>query len=261
MSFTQEEGIVMRKNRFLIRLSAGAFVIVVAAGAVLLTDGVSDAASTAASPQVTTTTTPISPAITLSTSPISPVTYGTPVTLTATIDQAAAGTVQFKDNNTNLGGPMFVNNRNASMPISTLTGGRHPLTAEFTPNPTDSATYGPSTSNTVTLVVKQSTILTGFTGSIDLLPPAGIDLAAKLTTTDGPPVASRRIDFRAGRQELCTASTDVNGWARCSAPENWGPQTVKELFGGYDAAFSGDDEYFPSSQQVSATIGTAPPKP
>jgi hypothetical protein len=248
----------MRKNRFLIRLSAGAFVIVVAAGAVLLTDGVSDAASTAASPQVTTTTTPISPTITLSTSPISPVTYGTPVTLTAMIDQAAAGTVQFKDNNTNLGGAVFVNNHKASMPISTLTGGQHPLTAEFTP--TDSATYGPSTSNTVTLVVKQSTILTEFTGSIDLLPPTEVELVAKLTTTDGP-VASRRIDFSAGRQELCTASTDVNGWARCSAPENWGPQTAKELFGGFDAVFSGDDEYFPSSQQASATIGTAPPKP
>lgn len=248
----------MRENRFLTRLSSGALVVTVTAGGVLLIDGVSHAAPPAA-PQATATT------IQLTTSPASPVVQGSPVTLTAAVTPTtAAGTVQFKDGTSDLGGPVVAGNGTASTSTSTLAVGSHQLTSVFTP--TNPAAYGPSTSQVVTVLITaataaaattRTTILTQSTGSIDLLPLPKVELAAKLTdAVTGEPVRARRIDFYGGGQELCQAPTDMYGWARCSAAENFGPQTADEVVAGYDAVFSGDREYDPSTQHASATIGT-----
>jgi Bacterial Ig-like domain (group 3) len=60
-----------------------------------------------------------------------------------------AGTVQFKDGTTNLGGPVPVIAGTALRPAVILSRGPHSLSAVFTPtNPTK---VKPSTSNTVTL--------------------------------------------------------------------------------------------------------------
>lgn len=273
----------MRRSRFLTRLSAGTLVVAIAAGGVLLINGVSNAAPPA-TPQVMATTTTTQ----LTASPASPVTQGTPVTLTATITPtAAAGTVQFKDGTSDLGTPVDVSNGTAST-STMLAVGSHQLTAVFTP--TNPATYGSSKSPAVTVVVTaataptgptaataptaptaptgppaafpRATILTQSTGSMDLLPLPRVELSAKLIdAANGEPVMARRIDFYGGGQELCQASTDMYGWAHCSAAENFGPQTAKEVVDGYDADFSGDRDYRPSSQHASATIGTNHSKP
>jgi hypothetical protein len=61
----------------------------------------------------------------------------------------AAGTVQFKDGTTNLGGPVPVAGGIAVGPLSILSRGSHSLSEVFTPtNPTK---FKPSTSNTVTV--------------------------------------------------------------------------------------------------------------
>lgn len=60
----------------------------------------------------------------------------------------AAGIVQFKDGNTNLGGPRPVMGGFAVGHLMFLEGGPHSITAVFTPaNP---AAFQPSTSNTAT---------------------------------------------------------------------------------------------------------------
>ena len=60
----------------------------------------------------------------------------------------AAGTVQFKDNGHNIGGPVVVFGSTAVGPFTSLPPGTHSITAMFTPrNP---ANFKPSTSNTVT---------------------------------------------------------------------------------------------------------------
>jgi Bacterial Ig-like domain (group 3) len=264
----EREILAMRKNRLLIRLSSGAFVVTVAAGAVLLTDGVSDAAPPTVSPPAmaaTTTTT------TLSTSPTSPVTYGTPVTLTAKVTPATAtGTVKFMDKTTDgttvdLGTVPVSSNSIASLSAETLNTGAHSLTASFTPS--DPAIYNGSVSNPVTFVVnastgappaRQGTILTESTGSIALLSASEVKLAAKLTeASTGRPVEGRMIDFYGGRRLLCQARTDANGVTQCYGPENLGPQTAREILAGYDAVFSGDEDYGPSTQHASATIDVA----
>jgi Bacterial Ig-like domain (group 3) len=255
------------RKRFLTRLSSGVLVVAVTAGGVLLIGGVSHAAPLVA-PQHTTTQ--------LTTSPASPVTQGNPVTLTATITPtAAAGTIQFKDGTADLGNPVVASNGAASATTSELAPGSHQLTAVFTP--TTPATYSPSTSPAVTFVItaatvvtaptvaaatRRVTILTQSTASIDLLPFPKVELAAKLTdAVTGEPVMARMIDFYGGGQELCQAPTDMYGWVHCSAAENFGPQTVNEIVAGYEAVFSGDRDYGPSSQHASATIGTNHAKP
>ncbi|WP_433764853.1 beta strand repeat-containing protein [Prescottella agglutinans] len=58
---------------------------------------------------------------------------GTPVTLTANVaPQNAAGTVQFKDNGTNIGSPVTVSNGQAALQHTFNTSGAHSITADFT---------------------------------------------------------------------------------------------------------------------------------
>ncbi len=80
---------------------------------------------------------------------------GFPVTLIAAVTpRAAAGTVQFKDGNTNIGEPAAVINGTALEITSTLSTGEHSLTAVFTP--ADTTEYSGSTSPPVPLTVAPS---------------------------------------------------------------------------------------------------------
>ncbi|MDH6282217.1 hypothetical protein M2280_003445 [Prescottella agglutinans] len=57
---------------------------------------------------------------------------GSPVTLTANVaPQNATGTVQFKDNGTNIGTPVTVSNGQAALPYTFATSGAHSITADF----------------------------------------------------------------------------------------------------------------------------------
>ncbi|HEY6423395.1 MAG TPA: Ig-like domain-containing protein [Pseudonocardiaceae bacterium] len=90
----------------------------------------------------------------LGVTPASPVAANTVETLKATVTPSSAvGTVQFKDQNTNIGTPVPVANGTASA-TTTLGSGTHRLTAVFTP--TDPATFKPSRSRAVSLRVNGS---------------------------------------------------------------------------------------------------------
>jgi len=258
----------MHKNKLLAQLSSVAFVVAVTAGAVLLTDGVSNAAPPAGSPRITAATTTTT---SLSTSPTSPVTYGTRVTLTAKITPATAtGTVKFMDKTTEGTtvdlGTVPVSSSTASLSTEALTTGAHSLTAVFTPSdqtiytvspPSEPVTFVVNASNGPT-TIRRGTILDESTGSIALLSASEVRLAAKLTeASTGKPIEGRLIDFYGGRRLLCQTRTDANGVAQCSGPENLGPQTVREVLAGYDVVFSGDDDYGPSTQHASAAIDIA----
>ncbi|MCX6397521.1 MAG: Ig-like domain-containing protein [Propionibacteriales bacterium] len=77
-----------------------------------------------------TTSVPATPTTT-TVAPTGPATFGSPVTLTANVSPAAAGTVQFKDGGVNLGAPQTVTAGAATFTTSALTAGTHPITAEF----------------------------------------------------------------------------------------------------------------------------------
>jgi hypothetical protein len=129
----------VRKNRFLSRLWSRVFVVVISAGGVLLTTGVSNATTPSVSArQVMATNTSTE----LTTCPASPVPYGTLVTLTAKVTPATApGTVKFTDTTTggtiaDLGTVPVSSNGTASVSAEALKTDTHLLTAVFTPNMT-----------------------------------------------------------------------------------------------------------------------------
>jgi hypothetical protein len=150
----------MRKNRFLSRLWSTAFVVVIAAGGVLLSGGVSDATTPSASARQVMAATDTSTELT--TCPASPVPYGTRVTLTAKVTPATAtgtiatGTVTFKDTTTDgatadLGTVPLIRNGTASVSTETPKTGTHSLTSVFTP--ANEMLFGGSTSAAVLLTV------------------------------------------------------------------------------------------------------------
>ncbi|SBT53903.1 Ig-like domain-containing protein [Micromonospora narathiwatensis] len=84
----------------------------------------------------------------LEVSPAGPKPQGTAVTLTATVQPAAAaGKVQFNDGSTALGEAVTVQNGTATTTVTTLPVGVHSLTAVFTPS--DATQFSNSTSQTV----------------------------------------------------------------------------------------------------------------
>jgi hypothetical protein len=177
------------KNGFLSWLWSRALVVVVAAGVVLLTEGVSaDARPSVSAPQVMATGTSTG----LTTCPDSPVPYGTRVTLTAKVTPATAtGTVKFTDGTTaELGTVPVSSNGTASVSTEALTIGTHSLTAVFTPNTTSFA----GSFSTVSLTVTD----TGGSRSLQMVGPQAqlsgqsLDgqhlLGVRVTAVDGRPL-------------------------------------------------------------------------
>ena len=111
---------------------------------------------------------------TLTASPTNP-TYGESVSLTADVSpNDVAGEVEFMDNGASLG-KVAVSSGQAALATDTLTTGGHELTAEFTPD--DTQTYGGSTSLAITVTVDKAT-------------PKVTLTTDKTTTTYGEPVTA-----------------------------------------------------------------------
>ncbi|MBI5475607.1 MAG: Ig-like domain repeat protein [Ignavibacteriales bacterium] len=98
------------------------------------------------------------------TSSLNPSWYGMTIVLKDSIynSKPDGGTVQFKDNGTNLGSPIAINiNGVAQISVNTLTAGTHNITAEFSGN----TNYAASTSNTIIQVVNQTSTTSILTSS------------------------------------------------------------------------------------------------
>ncbi|MFE5711133.1 hypothetical protein ACFQ7J_09965 [Streptomyces sp. NPDC056501] len=73
----------------------------------------------------------------------------------------------------------------------------------------------------------------------------------------GEPIRGARIVFATvGGRTLGAAYTDYDGVASITAPENFGPGTLQELLGGYEAAMVGDGVHAPAGAHGAITIGT-----
>lgn len=192
-------------------------------------------------------------AMAMSASPTSTV-YGQPVTLVATFSTnpgqspVPTGNVTFYDGTAPIGvaplnntGP---NGDQATMSISTLSGGTHQL----------SAAYGGdqifSGSNTISVLVSVNPAPTKMAASSAVAHLEGADLygfslSATMTREDtGAPVPGEQVKFSAGASPLCTATTDAYGVATCDALAD-APAVLANQ--GYTAAFAGTADYEPSS--------------
>ena len=152
-------------------------------------------------------------------------TFGDSVTFTADATDGVAGSVQFKDGGSNLGAAQSVDALGvASLTISNLSVGTHPITAVFTP--TNAAAYDPSTSNGVSHVV--NAISTGLALSSN--GPSAQYAPATFTATVSPAVAGT-VTFSEGANVLGTGTVNNAGVATFSSTSlSVGTHTVTAHF-------------------------------
>ncbi|WP_025156289.1 HtaA domain-containing protein [Leifsonia aquatica] len=120
---------------------------------------------------------PKSTTLTVSSSASSVVT-GTSVTLTATVDPAAVGSVEFFDGSTSLGTSAIATGTTATLDTSALAVGSHQLSAVFTP--TDPTVATASTASAITVTVTATAV-----PAVAVSPTTGIDPAGGSVTVSG----------------------------------------------------------------------------
>jgi len=137
-----------------------------------------------------TTSVPATPTTT-TVAPAGPATFGSPVTLTANVSPAAAGTVQFKDGGVNLGAPQTVAAGVAELTISTLDAGTHPITAEFVSADTNAfeSSSDLTAENVVINAASTSLAITGNGSTAEFSP-------ANFTATVTPAGATGTVQFK-----------------------------------------------------------------
>jgi len=130
---------------------------------------------------------------------------GAPVQLTATVSPAeASGTVQFKDNGTNIGAAVPVNNGSASLSYAFATTGAHSITAVYS----GATGFATSTSAAQTVTVTPPAAAT--TTSITVPPTATTGLAVDLVAAVNPAGATGTVQFKDSGANLGTP-VRVNG--------------------------------------------------
>ena len=186
--------------------------------------------------------------------------YGQPVTLTATFATAAGqtpvptGNVTFYDGATAIGQAPLTNmgsgGDQATLTVSTLSGGTHELSAVYAGD----QTFSGSNTMPVLVTVNPAPTRVAATPALADLSGAGVyafSLSATLTRSDtAAPLAGQQINFSAGSTPLCTATTDSRGVATCDALTE-APAILASQ--GYTAAFPGGADYRPSSAPAGLT--------
>ena len=203
-------------------------------------------------PKTATTTT-------LSANP-SPATAGDSVTLTAAESPAVAGSVQFQDGSTPLGGPVAVNGSGVATTTTTsLAQGSHTLSAVFTP--TDTTTNSGST-GTTTLTVNPAATKTTTSLAVTQDGTAGdpATLAATVKeSASGNAVSAGKVDFydNGSGSSLGTVpgSAAVNGVYTLTLPNGFaaGPHSIVAKFTPTDVTQSA------ASQSGPQAFTTQPP--
>ncbi len=154
--------------------------------------------------------------VALTSSP-NPATYGTAVTLTATIGSngiAATGSVTFMDGNTPIGSALLNASGVATISVTTLTPGTHSLIANYGGDGKAAA----SVSAALPMVVKEATIVAEASNSNPALTLAPVVLTASVSNA-GIGTATGSIVFKDGGTQLGTAALNANGVASITVPQ------------------------------------------
>ncbi len=162
--------------------------------------------------------------------------YGSALTLTATLTSnggAATGNVAFTENGTSVGSAAVDANGIAALTLSTLLPGRHTVLANYLGD----GKAAPSTSGTVTFLVRQRTTLALGSSANPALSLNGITLTATLAN-GGTTGATGSIVFADGATTLGTAALDSTGRAAFAMPATTvGTHSLTATYGGDDADF------------------------
>jgi hypothetical protein len=204
------------------------------------------------------TVTGISTTTTVTASPAGPQPFGTPVTLTATLNPTAAtGTVQFKVNGSAVGSPVTVSSGVAATTSSTLPVGSDALEADFVAT----GNYGGSTgtgSYTVTALPTTTTL----TASPASPQPSGT--AVSLTATVSP-AATGTVQFENGSSNIGGPVTVSGGIATTSTSTlPVGTDSLSAVFtptSGTGYAGSTGTDSFTVTTPTTTTLSASPSSP
>jgi hypothetical protein len=128
-----------------------------------------------------------------------PSTYGSSVTLTATVTSSSAtGTVTFMDGSTTLGTGMVLSGK-ATYSTSALTGGSHSMTAVYGGDSNNSASTSPAVTQTVTRVNSSVTLSSSAN-------PSTYGSSVTFTATVTPNTATGTVTFKDGSTTLGTGT-------------------------------------------------------
>jgi hypothetical protein len=190
---------------------------------------------------------------TLTAAPASPVVAGTSVTFTATVaPTAAAGSVELFDGATSLGSKPVAAGK-ATFTTTTLTVASHDMKAVFTP--TDATTWDPSTSATLTYVVKAPATAT--TTALAVMPASPVvhGTSVTMTATVTPSAAAGTVSFFDGATQVGSSPVGAGGTATFTTTAlSIATHSLKATFVPTDAtAFAGS-----SSAVVSYVVQKAP---
>ncbi len=136
---------------------------------------------------------------------------GAAVDLTATVDPAnAVGSVQFRDNGTDIGGPVAVANGVAVLPHTFDAAGAHAITAEFVAGA--GFVSSSAAAQTVTVTAPDATTTTTVTVPADAVTGAAVNLLANV----GPANAVGTVQFKDNGTDIGGPVTVVGGVAALS---------------------------------------------
>ncbi|WP_139794594.1 beta strand repeat-containing protein [Prescottella equi] len=174
---------------------------------------------------------------------------GQQITLTANLDPSnAAGSVQFKDGATNMGGPVAVVNGTATAQTSFTTAGSHSITAVFT----GSTGFKSSTSSAQTVTVSAPVVQT----SLTLSAPSDAQTGSAITFTAAvtPANAAGTVQFTVDGNNIGGGVTVSNGIA--TLPYTFSAAGVHSV----GASFAGAAG-FTSSSATSRPVQVSVPTP
>ncbi len=184
-------------------------------------------------------------------SPVSATTYGTSVTLSATVTSSASGTptgaVTFLDGTKTLGTGTLNSSAVATFTTSLLAGGSHSLTASYGGD----TTFAPSTSSTVTFTVNPAATTAKVASSLNpSFSGDAVTFSASVTSSAGTPTGT--VTFDDGSTQLGTGTLDSSGQA------NFSTSTLAAGSHSITAAYVGSADFSPStSAALSETVNTA----
>ncbi|MCU1458201.1 MAG: hypothetical protein JWL73_2293 [Actinomycetia bacterium] len=184
--------------------------------------------------------------------------FGQTVTFTATVAPIApatgtpAGSVTFLDGAAPLGTSALDGAGVATLDVSTLTGGDHSITAQFTSAAPD--TFGDSTSSAITQTVNQA--LTAVTLDANPTSPVhgeGVTLTAGVVSSQGSPTGS--VTFLDGATPLGTANLVAGSASITTSSLSTGTHPLTAQYSG-DTNFLSNTSAVASLQVSSATSAT-----
>lgn len=222
----------MRIGRCLHRLAARAFLAAVAVvGVVFFISGVANATSLRGAHQATDVIAPTSTTTTMTTTPASQAVQGTLVTLTATVTPKAAGTVQFKDGDKNLGNPVTVRpDGTAEGTITQLEVGLRHLQAVFSPD--KPAEFAKSMSEPLPFtIIRAGPADTTTALATSATSPITQGDSVTLIATVTPREATGTVQFKDGATNLGNPVTVANGTAsETTLISSAGPRQLVAMF-------------------------------